>query len=100
MAASCSLTIREAIDVNNRIQLAEVRRHLQDGILTKLMLSGVTIVDPILTTIDAGVSIGQDSVIKPGTVVEGDVTVGANCVIGPNVHVVGPRTIPDGSMVN
>ena len=100
VAASCSLTIQEAIGVNNRVQLAEVRRHIQDEILTGLMLSGVTIVDPLLTSIDAGVSIGQDSVIKPGTVIEGDVTIGTNSVIGPNVHLAGPQTIPDGSTVN
>ncbi len=100
VAASCSLTIQEAIGVNNRLQLVEVRAHIQNEIQTELMLSGVTIVDPMQTSIDAGVTIGNDSVIKPGTVIEGEVAIGANCVIGPNVHVVGPQTIADGSVVS
>lgn len=99
VAASCSLTIQEAIGVNNRLQLVEVRGHIQQGFFTELMLSGVTIVDPLQTSIDIGVSIGQDAVIMPGTVIEGDVTIGANCVVGPNVHVVGPKTIPEGTVV-
>jgi bifunctional UDP-N-acetylglucosamine pyrophosphorylase/glucosamine-1-phosphate N-acetyltransferase len=99
VAASCSLTIQEAIGVNNRIQLAEVQGHIQHRIQTQLMLSGVTIVSPPQTSIDADVTIGNDTVIKPGTVLEGKVTIGANCIVGPNVHVVGPKTIPDGTTI-
>jgi bifunctional UDP-N-acetylglucosamine pyrophosphorylase/glucosamine-1-phosphate N-acetyltransferase len=96
VAASCSLTIEEAIGVNNRIQLAEVRSHIQREILNELMLSGVTIVDPAQTSIDHGVTIGKDTTIKPGTVIEGEVAIGANCIIGPHTHIVGPKTIADG----
>ncbi|MCL4110367.1 UNVERIFIED_CONTAM: hypothetical protein GTU68_027758 [Idotea baltica] len=96
VAASCSLTIEEAIGVNNRLQLAEVHRHIQDGIQEALMVSGVTIVDPRQTTIDAAVVIGRDTVIKPGCVIEGEVSIGENCVIGPHLHLRGPLTIGDG----
>ncbi|MDG1895855.1 MAG: NTP transferase domain-containing protein [Fuerstiella sp.] len=99
VAASCSLTIQEAIGVNNRIQLAEVRQHIQGRILNELMLSGVTIVDPGQTSIDLAVTIGSDTVIKPGVVLEGDVTIGAKCTIGPNIHLVGPQTIADDTIV-
>jgi bifunctional UDP-N-acetylglucosamine pyrophosphorylase / glucosamine-1-phosphate N-acetyltransferase len=99
VAASCSLTIQEAIGVNNRIQLAEVRQHIQGRILNELMLSGVTIVDPGQTSIDIAVSVGSDTVIKPGVVLEGDVTIGAKCTIGPNIHLVGPQTIADDTIV-
>ena len=99
VAASCSLTIQEAIGVNNRIQLAEVRQHIQDRVQNELMLSGVTIVDPGQTSIDVAVTIGSDTVIKPGVVLEGEVNIGANCTIGPNTHLVGPQTIADGSAV-
>ena len=99
VAASCSLTIEEAIGVNNRIQLAEVRSHIQREHLNQIMLSGVTIVDPTQTSIDINVAIGNDTAINPGCVIEGDVTIGANCVIGPHAHIVGPKTIADGSHV-
>lgn len=99
VAASCSLTLQEAIGVNNRQQLAEVRAHIQQKILTDLMIAGTTIVDPLQTSIDYAVSIGQDSIVKPGCVIEGQVDIGSHCVIGPNVHIAGPRSIPDGSHV-
>ncbi len=99
IAASCSLTIQEAIGVNNRLQLAEVRGYIQSELLTNLMLSGVTIVDPLQTSIDFGVTIGGDTIVKPGTVIEGEVSIGFDCVVGPNVHIVGPQSIPDRSVV-
>lgn len=98
VAASCSLTIQEAIGVNNRVQLAEVRQHIQADILNQHMLSGVTIVDPHQTSIDGQVTIGGDTVIKPGCVIEGDVEIGSNCVVGPNAHLVGPKAVPDGTV--
>lgn len=97
VAASCSLTIEEAIGVNNRVQLAEVRQHIQQGILAELMLSGVTIEDPLQTSIDHGVEIGQDTVIRPGVVIDRGARIGANCVIGPNVHVTESQVIADGT---
>ena len=97
VSASCSLTIQEAIGVNNRIQLAEVQSHIQSEILQSLMLDGVTIVDPGQTTIDHGVTIGQDTVIKPGCVIEGEVSIGKHCTLGPHLHVIGPAEIPDGT---
>ncbi|MEP3477861.1 MAG: NTP transferase domain-containing protein [Fuerstiella sp.] len=100
VAASCSLTIEEAIGVNNRLQLAQVHRHIQDGIQHAMMVSGVTIIDPAQTTIDAAVSIGNDSVIQPGCVIEGDVTIGSHCVIGPNLHLRGPLVIGDNESVS
>lgn len=100
VAASCSLTIQEAIGVNNRVQLAEVREHIQQQILTQLMLSGVTIEDPLQTTIDHGVEIGQDTRIRPGTVIDRGARIGRECEIGPHVYVPGDADVADGSTVN
>ncbi|MCA9082770.1 MAG: NTP transferase domain-containing protein [Planctomycetaceae bacterium] len=100
VTASCSLTIQEAIGVNNRIQLAEVRQHIHAEILQNLMLSGVTIVDPLQTSIDHGVQIGRDTTIRPFTVIEGDLRIGDNCTIGPYAHLVGPQEIPDNTVVS
>jgi bifunctional UDP-N-acetylglucosamine pyrophosphorylase/glucosamine-1-phosphate N-acetyltransferase len=47
----------------------------------RLMLEGVTIVDPEHTWIDHGVAIGRDSVIEPGCVIQGE------SVLGERVHV-------------
>lgn len=99
VSASCSLTIQEAIGVNNRVQLAEVRRHIQSGILEQLMLSGVTIVDPLQTSVDADVTIGGDTVVYPGCVIEQGATIGADCLIGPHTHVKAGTDIPDSTTV-
>ena len=99
VAASCSLTIEEALGVNTRVQLSEVRASIQQSILTSLMLSGVTIEDPRQTNVDFGATIGRDTIIRPCTVIDGNVKIGENCVIGPFVHVKGPQSIPDGTVI-
>ncbi len=99
VAASCSLTIEEALGVNTRVQLSEVRASIQQSILTSLMLSGVTIEDPRQTSVDFGATIGRDTIIRPCTVIDGNVKIGENCVIGPFVHVKGPQSIPDGTVI-
>lgn len=99
VTASCSLTIEEALGVNTRLQLAEVRNSIQREILHGLMLSGVTIEAPDQTSVDGGVSIGRDTVIKPFSVIESGVCIGDNCTIGPHAFIQGPAKIPDGSQI-
>lgn len=73
----------EAIQVNDRFQLAAAEAALRSRTLRRLMLSGVTIVDPGATWIDCDVEVGEDSVIAPGTVIRGRSRIGSNCVLGP-----------------
>src|SRR5277367_5343630 len=51
----------EIAGVNDRVQLAQARRALNDRIIDDWMLAGVTIVDPASTLIDVTVTIGQDA---------------------------------------
>jgi bifunctional UDP-N-acetylglucosamine pyrophosphorylase / glucosamine-1-phosphate N-acetyltransferase len=74
----------EVLGVNDRVQLQQVSSILKKRIMTAFMLSGVTIVDPGFTHIDADVEIGADTVILPGSVIEGITKIGRNCTIGPN----------------
>lgn len=76
----------EGLGVNTRQDLAVCAAIMRKRILRDLMLSGVTIIDPLTTMIDSHVKIGEDTVIKPFTVIEHDVVVGKNCVIGPFAH--------------
>ena len=78
----------ETLGINDRSQLAVAAHALRQRINTDHMLSGVTIVDPASTYIDADVTIGQDSTILPGTHLQGRTTVGAGCCIGPNSRIV------------
>ena len=71
----------EVSGVNTRIHLAELERKLRERKLKELMLSGVTLLDPATTYIQADVVIGQDTVIHPQVIIEGASRVGAACTI-------------------
>jgi bifunctional UDP-N-acetylglucosamine pyrophosphorylase/glucosamine-1-phosphate N-acetyltransferase len=78
---------QEAMGVKDRVRLAAATAIIQRRILDRLMLSGVTIVDPASTFIEATVTVGQDTVIEPFTVLKAHTTIGADCRIGPHVHI-------------
>ena len=44
---------------------------------------GVTIIDPHHTYVDMDVQVGKDTILYPGTILQGDTTIGDDCVIGP-----------------
>ena len=69
--------------VNNRLQLAQVESVLRQRIRQRWMLEGVTMVDPASVFIDADVSIGQDTVLLPHTMLSGMTSIGEGCEIGP-----------------
>ena len=72
-----------AFGVNNRIDLAVAQQVIRARILTEHMLNGVTVVDPATTYIEAGVQIGEDTVINPMTFIHSGVRLGSNCSVGP-----------------
>ena len=69
--------------VNDRVQLAQARRALNDRVLTDWMLAGVTIVDPASTWVDTTVTIGRDAEIGPQVQLEGATVIGEGARIGP-----------------
>ena len=78
---------QEAMGVKDRVRLARATDILRRRLLEQLMLSGVTIVDPDSTFVDATVTVGQDTVIEPFTMLKGDTHIGAECHIGPHVYI-------------
>ena len=74
--------------VNDRVQLSEVTKIMQQRINKRHMVSGVTIIDPDNTYIEDSVIIGNDTVIYPGTYLEQETVVGSNCTIGPNTRII------------
>ena len=72
-----------AFGVNTREDLALCESILRQRIAKRLMLSGVTIIDPKTTFIDDDVKIGRDTVIHPFTVIHSGVKIGQECSIGP-----------------
>jgi bifunctional UDP-N-acetylglucosamine pyrophosphorylase/glucosamine-1-phosphate N-acetyltransferase len=77
----------EALGVKDRGRLALATGIMQRRILDRLMEEGVTIVDPGSTFIDGTVTIGQDTVVEPFSVIKGDTAIGGECRIGPHVHI-------------
>ncbi len=78
---------QETLGINSRVQLAEAEAILRQRKLIDLMESGVTVMDPASTFVDAAVSIGQDTILYPYTWIEGATTIGRDCRIGPNTRI-------------
>ena len=74
----------EAIGINNRIHLATAEKLMRIRVNERLMLSGVTLVDPDTTFIEVDVQIGRDTVIHPNTTLRGATIIGEDCQIGPD----------------
>lgn len=72
--------------VNDRAQLADAAGALRARLLDGLMRSGVTVIDPGATYVDAGVVVEPDAVLHPGTILDGATRVGPGAVIGPHSH--------------
>jgi len=81
--AVTAVAARDALGVNDREQLSRAGKIMQRRIQHRLMNSGVTIVDPDNTWIDARARIGPDTVIEPFTYIHGQAKIGRNCRVGP-----------------
>ncbi len=79
---------REIKAVNDRAQLFEVTKIMQDRINEMHMKNGVTMIDPNSTYIDYDVVVGKETIIYPGTILEKATIIGENCIIGPNTRII------------
>ncbi|MCD6351801.1 MAG: bifunctional UDP-N-acetylglucosamine diphosphorylase/glucosamine-1-phosphate N-acetyltransferase GlmU, partial [Armatimonadetes bacterium] len=87
VAAMVAEDADELMGVNDRVQLAGAEAVARRWVCERLMREGVSIVDPATTYIDDEVSIGQDTVVLPGTHLVGRCRIGAECTIGPRAYV-------------
>lgn len=71
----------EFIGVNNRVQLAQVSKIIWKRRAEKIMMDGVSILDPDTFYADDSVEIGIDSVIYPNVWLSGNTVIGAGCEI-------------------
>ncbi|BBZ08817.1 bifunctional protein GlmU [Mycolicibacterium doricum] len=70
--------------VNDRVQLATLGAELNRRIVNAHQRAGVTVIDPRATWIDVDVTIGRDTVIRPGTQLLGRTRIGGRCDVGPD----------------
>jgi bifunctional UDP-N-acetylglucosamine pyrophosphorylase / glucosamine-1-phosphate N-acetyltransferase len=87
-----------ALGVNDRVGLMAVEEAVQRRIVETHARAGVTFLNPGTTRVEAGVTIGRDTTIAPGTVLEGATSVGERCEIGPHTTA-RDATIGDGAVV-
>lgn len=90
--------LKDGLGVNNRLQLAQASRTLQRRINEGHMLNGVTMMDPSSTYIEAGISIGQDTVLEPNVMIIGESAIGKACHIGTQTTII-DSGISDGSEI-
>lgn len=77
--------VAETMGINNKAQLAELERYYQRHEAERLMLEGVTLLDPLRLDVRGELSVGQDVVIDVNVILEGKVTLGNRVSIGPQV---------------
>lgn len=77
----------ETIGINTRVHLSEAEAALRVRINREHMLNGVSMMDPAATYIEAGVTIGRDTLLMPNTYLHGGTEIGEGNVIGPDTIV-------------
>ena len=71
----------EVLGVNSRADLAAVQGVLYRRSVDALLEAGVTILDPESVWVDAGVTVGPDSVLHPNVTLLGASSVGRGCTV-------------------
>lgn len=94
-----AVSAEDVLAPNTRQQLAEADAVMQERIQRSLRDSGVTIVSSACTYIEAGVTIGPDTVIQPFSFIGRDASIGAECTIGPFAFVPRDGIVPDGTTI-
>jgi bifunctional UDP-N-acetylglucosamine pyrophosphorylase/glucosamine-1-phosphate N-acetyltransferase len=99
MAAVLAPDTDRVAGVNDRAQLAWVQRRINDEIVRRWQLAGVTVIDPATTWIDARVTLAEDVEIRPGTQLYGATDIARDAVIGPDTTLTDCE-IGEGARVN
>lgn len=94
-----AVTMEDVIAPNTRQQLAEADAVMQERIQRSLREDGVTVVSPVNTYIEAGASIGRDTMIQPFSFIGRDSNIGAECTIGPFAVVPRQSIVPEGTAI-
>ena len=96
LAEKC-VSAEDIIAPNTRAQLADADVIMQRRIMASLLESGVTVVDPRLAYVEAGVEIGAESRLLPFVFIGAGAKIGRGCTIGPFSHVAREAIVPEGT---
>ena len=84
-----------AIGINDRVGLMHAEAAAQRRLIESHAREGVTFLQPGTTRVEAGVTIGRDTVIGPGAVLEDSTSIGERCDVGPYVVIRGAEIHDD-----
>jgi len=76
----------QVLGVNDRVELAQARRAMNERLCERHMREGVTILDPQTTYLEPELAIGRDTVVYPNTSIGRLSEIGEGCVVGPNAR--------------
>ncbi len=88
----------ECLGAGTRAELTAVEKAFRRRANNHWLAHGVTLIDPDAVYIDQDVSIGQDTVIWPGSYIQAGAVIGEECVIGPNA-IIRRATVGDGCRI-
>jgi bifunctional UDP-N-acetylglucosamine pyrophosphorylase/glucosamine-1-phosphate N-acetyltransferase len=88
----------EVLGANDRIQLAQLERHYQYRAARRLMVQGVTLIDPARFDLRGEVTVGRDVTIDINVILEGQVLIEDGVQIGPNC-VIKNSTLRQGAII-
>ncbi len=89
---------REAVGVDSKADLAMAEAIMRRQVLERLMVDGVTILDPPTTYVHPQVRVGRDTVLYPNTYLLGNTVIGEDCEVWPN-SVIRDSTLEDGVVI-
>ncbi|MGB4135299.1 MAG: bifunctional UDP-N-acetylglucosamine diphosphorylase/glucosamine-1-phosphate N-acetyltransferase GlmU [Microbacterium sp.] len=88
VAAELAADVASTFGVNDRVQLAEAGRVLNQRIVRRWQREGVTVIDPATTWIDDDAVLAPDVTILPNTHILRATTIAAGATVGPDTTLV------------
>jgi bifunctional N-acetylglucosamine-1-phosphate-uridyltransferase/glucosamine-1-phosphate-acetyltransferase GlmU-like protein len=85
------VTDEEALRIEDRAAFSRAARVMRDRLVRRHQEQGVSFILPETVWIDVDVTIGADTLLYPGVLLEGQTEIGNECVIGPYTRIVESR---------
>ena len=87
LVGTCVIEEEEAYGINTRADLARAERILRTRKAKELMQDGVTILDVETCFIQEEITIGQDTIVHPGVIIEGSSRIGEDCILNSFIRI-------------
>jgi bifunctional UDP-N-acetylglucosamine pyrophosphorylase/glucosamine-1-phosphate N-acetyltransferase len=91
IAAHATTDTRSSMGVNSRADLIDIERIARADVIRQHALNGVTFTAPDTVTVEAGVTIGEDTTIEAGVTLRGATSIGGGCAVGPHTTILDGR---------